>query len=87
MASAISGLKDISVLQVPHHGSATGLTEEIVSQLSPQLAVISVGKNRYGHPDPSILRILQQAKISVLRTDQSDTIALVSDGTTLTKQK
>ena len=73
-------LANISVLQVPHHGSKTGLDEEIVTRLSPKLAVISVGKNRYGHPSPSIIRILRDRDIKILRTDKDGNIEIVSDG-------
>ena len=71
----------LTVLQVPHHGSKTGLTTDILARLTPQLAVISVGAhNKYGHPAPSTLDLLNQYKISYLRTDQKGDIEIVSDG-------
>lgn len=71
----------ITVLQVPHHGSKTGLTSDVLHTLSPQLAVISVGAhNRYGHPALTTLELLQQAKIPFLRTDKAGDIEIVSDG-------
>jgi len=70
----------ISILQVPHHGSKTGLDSEILSFLKPELAVISVGKNSYGHPAPEILKILRDMRIKVLRTDKDGDIEIVSDG-------
>ena len=74
-------LSDISVLQVPHHGSATGLNEHVVKKLSPNLAFISVGAtNRYGHPADAIVSLLQKEGVSVLRTDQKGSIHIVSDG-------
>ena len=36
---------------------------------SPELAVISVGKNRYGHPTEEVLTRLEDEGIRVLRTD------------------
>ncbi len=71
----------IEVLQVPHHGSKTGLTPEIINSIDPRLAVISVGKkNRYGHPRKEILEMLKGGGIKILRTDQNGEIEIISDG-------
>jgi competence protein ComEC len=71
----------IDLLKVPHHGSKTGLTLDILDILQPKIAAISVGaKNKYGHPAPSILDLLNQLKIKTLRTDQVRDIEIVSDG-------
>lgn len=76
-------LLDISLLQVPHHGSKTGLSLEILNLLKPRVAVISVGKNnRYGHPTPFVLDLLEKAKVKILRTDQNGEIEVISDGKT-----
>ncbi len=45
----------IAVFQVPHHGSRFGTSQEILKRLAPRLAVISVGKNTYGHPSPKTI--------------------------------
>lgn len=74
------GIKQIDVLQVPHHGSATGLTAEIVQRLDPKIAVISVGKNRYGHPSQKTMKILRDEDIKILRTDKDGDIEILSDG-------
>ncbi len=75
--------KIIEVLQVPHHGSKSGLNREVLERLLPRLAIISVGaKNRYGHPNKQIINMLDEAKIKILRTDQRGDIEIVSDGTT-----
>lgn len=71
----------ITVLQVPHHGSKTGLDQTVLASLSPQLAVISVGAhNKYGHPAPTTLDLLTQAKIPYQRTDKVGDIEIISDG-------
>ncbi|MBI2034413.1 MAG: MBL fold metallo-hydrolase [Candidatus Levybacteria bacterium] len=74
------GRKQVDVLQVPHHGSKTGLDIRILEELNPKLAVISVGKNKYGHPSRETLEFLSQFKLKVLRTDQKGDIEIVSDG-------
>lgn len=71
----------IEVLQVPHHGSKTGLNEAIIGNIDPRLAVISVGeKNRYGHPSREVLQMLTDERVKVLRTDLHGDIEIVSDG-------
>jgi competence protein ComEC len=72
---------EISLLKVPHHGSKTGLTAEILDILNPKIAAISVGKNnKYGHPTPLILDLLKNLNIKTLRTDQIGDIEIISDG-------
>lgn len=74
-------LSQVDVLQVPHHGSKTGLSEKILENARPKLAVISVGaKNRYGHPAGLTLRLLDQFGIPVKRTDKDGEVELVTDG-------
>lgn len=86
--SQVEGLKEaladsfgpIEVFQVPHHGSKYGMDLEILDILKPKLAVISVGKNKYGHPSSIVLKILDELKIPFLRTDQHGDVEIVSDG-------
>ena len=74
-------LRDLSILQVPHHGSRTGLDSELLNILNPKLAVISIGKNnRYGHPAQGILKILGDKDIRILRTDLDGEVEIISDG-------
>lgn len=68
------------VLKVPHHGSRTGMSSAFLDWLKPKVAVISVGKNNYGHPAPEILQQLADRNIRVLRTDKDGDIEIVSDG-------
>lgn len=75
------GLEDVTMLQVPHHGSRTGLSEAIMADLHAQVATISVGKNNYGHPSPLTLSLLSKAGIPLHRTDREGDISLISDGT------
>lgn len=71
----------IDVLHVPHHGSKSGLHENILFTLDPSVAVVSVGaENRYNHPHPQIMELLQSLQIKTLRTDQVGDIKIVSNG-------
>ncbi|MBI2621021.1 MAG: MBL fold metallo-hydrolase [Candidatus Levybacteria bacterium] len=71
----------INILKVPHHGSKTGMSDEFLNLTDPEIAVISVGtKNRYGHPSPFSLGLLEKHRIKVLRTDLDGEIEIISDG-------
>ena len=75
------------VLKVGHHGSATASTEAFLKSVGPQLAVISVGKgNVYGLPEASTIKRINKMNIKLLRTDESGTIVISSNGTTLNYQ-
>ena len=72
------------VLKVGHHGSKTSTSKELLETVSPEIAVISVGKdNTYGHPHEETLEVLAEYGIKVLRTDQTGDIKIVSDGKNL----
>ena len=70
----------IELLKVPHHGSKTGMSETYLDWLKPQLAVISVGKNSYGHPAKEVLATLATRAIQAKRTDEEGDIEIISDG-------
>jgi len=39
------------ILKVGHHGSETSTNLEFLDRIDPRIAVISVGKNNFGHPN------------------------------------
>jgi competence protein ComEC len=52
---------DVDVLKLGHHGSRTSTSALFVEAASPDVAVISAGKdNRYGHPHREVLQTLEQ---------------------------
>lgn len=72
---------DSDVLKIGHHGSKYSTSEEFLQAVSPDIAVISVGKNNsYGHPTQEVLQKLQEFGIKVLRTDTDGDVQIVSDG-------
>jgi len=76
----IGEIRGLDILQIPHHGSNTGIDEGVLDELAPHMAIISVGKNSYGHPTKRVLDLLAERGIKPLRTDQLGDIELVSDG-------
>jgi competence protein ComEC len=71
-------LPDIDIIKIAHHGSKTGLSEKILAETKPEIAIITVGKNYYGHPSPDAIKGLKSLK--VLRTDHEGTIIFSTDG-------
>jgi len=76
-----NNLPDIDVIKIPHHGSRTGLNENMTNIMRPNIAIISLGlNNKYGFPHQEILDILAKNKTRVYRTDQEKTINIRTDG-------
>jgi len=72
-----------TILKVGHHGSATSTSDEFLAAVSPEIAVIQVGKyNGFGHPYPGTLAKFKDAGIEVFRTDQVGNIRIDTDGKT-----
>ena len=71
---------DSDVLKIAHHGSKTSTSLEFLEIVSPELAVISVGENSWGHPNPEVLSNLEEFGIDILITKELGDIKIVSDG-------
>ena len=68
-------LPDCTVLKVAHHGAASSTGEIMLAQTTPSVAVISVGRNNYGHPSPDTLERLSGC--AVYRTDERGAVTVV----------
>lgn len=69
------------LLKVGHHGSSTSTSYVFLREVMPTYAVISVGKdNDYGHPHDVTLKRLEDADVTVMRTDLLGDITCYSDG-------
>jgi competence protein ComEC len=75
-------LPPVEILKVGHHGSDDPGLEDLLGQLHPRIAVISVGAhNDYGHPTPSTLATLNAVPgLAVYRTDREGRVVVESDG-------
>lgn len=47
---------DCDLVKVPHHGSKYSSGAAFIRKASPTVAVVCVGKNRYGHPDEDVMK-------------------------------
>jgi competence protein ComEC len=62
------------LLKVAHHGSNTSTTDAFLDEVNPEIALISVGKNTYGHPAPAVMQRLVNRDIEIYRTDRSGAV-------------
>ena len=72
---------DCDVLKVGHHGSSNASSEAFIEAVTPEICVISVGKdNDYGHPHAVTISRLQRFTDKIYRTDICGNITVTSDG-------
>ncbi|MEI6379057.1 MAG: ComEC/Rec2 family competence protein [Candidatus Falkowbacteria bacterium] len=80
MLAELKGQLSARVLKVAHHGSDLATSQDFITAVGPEMAVISVGKNNFGHPSSRVITRLTRYGVQVYRTDQQGTIRVVSDG-------
>jgi competence protein ComEC len=65
------------VLKVPHHGSRTSSSDELVGAVAPSLAVMSLGwRNRFRFPAPEVVARYAARGVRVLRTDRDGAVTV-----------
>lgn len=75
LSEAAIALAAAAVLKAGHHGSASSTSHGTLARARPARAVLSCGRrNRYGHPDPRVLRRLAAAGVACERTDHAGTL-------------
>ncbi|MCL6580972.1 MAG: ComEC/Rec2 family competence protein [Firmicutes bacterium] len=65
-----------TTLKVPHHGSASSSTEAFLEAVGPDVAVVSVGPNVFGHPSPATLARLEVVAGAVLVTREDGAVTV-----------
>lgn len=69
------------LLKIGHHGSASSSSQRFLEALSPEVAVISCGRNNlYGHPSAQTLERLEAQKITYLTTMEHGAVTIRTDG-------
>lgn len=71
---------DSDILKVPHQGSSDSMNLDFMKKVSPQYAVIFVGKNNYGHPSQRVIRSYERLGSQVLITQDRGDIVFHLDG-------
>jgi competence protein ComEC len=76
-------LEEADVVKIGHHGSEFGTTSGFLASVHPKLAVISVGRNRYGHPSSGALDRIRSAGAAIHVTRQGGALMLQTNGDTI----
>jgi len=72
---------DSDILKVGHHGSRSSTGEDFLASVSPEICVISVGRNNtYGHPTDEVIDRISGIGAELHRTDREGHVVLRSDG-------
>jgi len=72
---------DVNILKVPHHGSKTSSTQALLTQLMPDIGIVSCGKNNfYQHPHEEVVLRYQENSIPLIITKDSGAVISTSNG-------
>lgn len=59
------------IFKVPHHGAENAILEKFLEDINSKYSVICVNKNnKFGHPSPATLSVLEKYNLKIFRTDQ-----------------
>lgn len=64
----------VDILKVGHHGSKTSTTAQLLAVINPHDAIISVGKNNFGHPNQGVMNRLLAIGTNIFRTDVNGSV-------------
>lgn len=74
-------VSECELYKVAHHGSNTSSSNSFIAKASPEVSVISCGKdNSYGHPSTEIVERLSDVGSQVYITAEKGTITVFTDG-------
>lgn len=69
------------IIKVAHHGSKYATTQDFLTRVEPEVAIISDGAwNRYGHPAQATLDRIKAAHAKVYRTDLQGEVIIKTKG-------
>jgi beta-lactamase superfamily II metal-dependent hydrolase len=63
---------DIEVLRLNHHGSSHSTNQFFIDTLNPEVCIISVGENTYGHPAQEVMDRLSEACEAIYMTGRGN---------------
>lgn len=70
LMAARAPIGPLSLMAAPHHGSRHSSSAALLAAVQPSEVLVQAGyRNRFGHPDPSVLARYAQAGVAVARTD------------------
>ncbi len=76
----LNDLSHADIIIVPHHGSKTSSTDAFVEKISPDIAVLSYGRNNYGIPSEEVIKKYEKENSIVLSTFNHGEINFILKG-------
>lgn len=76
----LGDLDHVDIIVVPHHGSNTSSSEDFVEKASPNIAVMSYGKNNYGIPSAEVIDRYVKENSIILSTFKHGEINFILKG-------
>ncbi len=71
--SAVAGqIGDVDVVKVNHHGSLFSSNATWIDTLAAELAIVTVGANDFGHPQPAVIDAYTASGAAILQTLHGD---------------
>jgi competence protein ComEC len=70
---------DVDYLKVAHHGSKNSSDKDFLEKVSPEKAIISVGKNSYGHPTEETMERIKKVDSEIFTTLDQGLIQLICE--------
>jgi len=72
------------ILKVGHHGSRYSSTDKFLDKVSPNISIISTGRdNPYNHPHEDTLERIDNYSSLILRTDLLESIKIFTNGNSI----
>ncbi len=69
-------LPHVELYLVGHHGSKYSTSQTLLDAITPEMAIISVGQNSFGHPTDEVLERLAAMNTEIYRTDLYGTVTI-----------
>ena len=66
----------LRILKCAHHGSKYSSSKDFLESYNPDMTVISVGLNNYGHPTKEALSRISQSGATIYRTDKTGAVII-----------
>ena len=66
----------LRILKCAHHGSKYSSSKDFLESYNPDMTVISVGPNNYGHPTKEALSRISQSGATIYRTDKTGAVII-----------
>lgn len=71
-------LQNIDILKLGHHGSNTSTSEEFIVYTNPKECIVSASlNNKYNHPSPQTVKLLNDYNIKFYETSKNGTIEYI----------